>query len=94
MSNELSTIEQRLMRLLDEMVEQQRHRMWVIANRIQPGLSEDDLRDPHSFPQVNTRPEFTFEDGQLAGLISAQVAVQRELGEHARTTTPDNGAAT
>ena len=84
MNPELLAVQQRLMRLLDQMVEQQRTRMWVIANRIAPGLSEDDLRDPHSFPQVNSRPEFTFEDGQLAGLISAQVAILRELGDQAR----------
>lgn len=84
MSDEVRGVEERLMRLLDQMIEQQRRRMWEIANRLHPGLSEDDLRDPHSFPQVNSRPEFTFEDGQLAGLISAQVAVLRELGEQRR----------
>jgi hypothetical protein len=76
----------RLEQLMEEMIVQQRERTTRIAQRIQPNLSEDDLRDPHSFPQVNSRPEFAYEDGLLAGLISAQVALQREVGDHLRSS--------
>jgi hypothetical protein len=77
----------RLEQLMEEMIVQQRERTTRIAQRIQPNLSEDDLRDPHSFPQVNSRPEFAYEDGLLAGLISAQVAVLREIGDHLRNSS-------
>ncbi len=81
---ELMALVDRIDQLLQQMIDQQRHRTTRIAQRIQPDLSEDDLRDPHSFPQVNSRPEFAYEDGILAGLISAQVALLREMGEHVR----------
>jgi len=77
----------RLEQLMEEMIVQQRERTTRIAQRIQPNLSEDDLRDPHSFPQVNSRPEFAYEDGLLAGLISAQVALLREIGDHLRNSS-------
>lgn len=85
---ELLAMVNRLDQLLQQMIDQQRKRTTRIAQRIQPDLSEDDLRDPHSFPQVNSRPEFAYEDGLLAGLISAQVALLREMGEHVRSLQP------
>ena len=88
-SAEIAALVDRIDQLLAEMIGQQRTRAARIAQRIQPNLSEDDLRDPHSFPQVNSRPEFAYEDGLLAGLISAQVAVLREIGEHLRSTSSD-----
>ncbi len=72
---------------MEEMIVQQRERATRIAQRIQPNLSEDDLRDPHSFPQVSSRPEFAYEDGLLAGLISAQVALMREIGDYLRNSS-------
>lgn len=75
---DLETLVNNLDRLMDEMIEQQRAKVVMVANRIQPGLSEDDLRDPHSFPKVNSRPEFSFEDGLLAGLVAARVAMLRD----------------
>lgn len=87
---EIEKLSLRLERLLDEMVAQQRRKAWALANRIQPGLSEDDLRDPHSFPAVSSRPEFAFEDGIVAGLVAAQVAIIRETMEFAREASPDN----
>lgn len=83
-AKELADLSLRVERLFDEMIAQQRRKAWALANRIQPGLSEDDLRDPHSFPAINSRPEFAFEDGMVAGLVAAQVAVCREMMEFAR----------
>ena len=65
--------------LFNQMEEQQRGKTVRIANRFRPDLSEDDLRDPHSFPDVTARPEFAFEDGILAGIISSQQAILTEL---------------
>ncbi len=94
-TRELEELVIRIERLMEEMIEQQRSKVVMIANRIQPGLSDDDLRDPHSFPQVSSRPEFAYEDGLLAGLIAAQVAVMRDGVSFVRKRMEgeNNGAA-
>lgn len=69
----------RLEKLFDGMCEQQRQKLIKIAHKIRPDLSEDDLRDPHSFPEVTSKPHYAFEDGILSGIISAQMAVLSEF---------------
>ncbi len=88
---DLEELVTRLERLMEEMVGQQRRKLVALANRIQPGLSEDDLRDPHSFPQVTGRPEFAYEDGLLAGLIAAQVAMTRDGVDFVRERAEELG---
>ena len=72
-------IEIQLEDLFKQLAEQQRAKTIEVAHRIRPDLSEDDLRDPHSFPEVTHRYEWAFEDGILAGIISSQSAVMCEL---------------
>ncbi|MDX1971408.1 MAG: hypothetical protein SFY68_02645 [Candidatus Sumerlaeia bacterium] len=62
-----------------QMQDQQRYKLVRMAHRVRPDLSEDDLRDPHSFPEVTQRFDYAFEDGILAGIISAQTAALAEL---------------
>ncbi len=89
-TTELEKLVQQLDLLLEEMIDQQRQKVVQTAQRIQPGLSEDDLRDPHSFPQVNSRPEFCFEDGILSGIIAARIAVIRDAVEYVRARNTDS----
>ncbi|MCB2155339.1 hypothetical protein KQI84_10665 [bacterium] len=63
---------------LQQMVEQQRTKTLKVARRIDPRMTEDDVMDPHSFPAISTNPAFAYEDGLLAGLVAAHVAVTRE----------------
>jgi len=76
--------------LMDEMIQMQRTKVARTARRIRPNISEDDLRDPNSFPEVNSRPEFAYEDGILAGLISAQTAVLRDGVEFLKENQADS----
>lgn len=65
--------------LFEVMTEQQRRKLIKIAHAIRPNLSEDDLRDPHSIPDVTNKPHYAFEDGILSGIISAQMAILSEF---------------
>jgi ADP-ribose pyrophosphatase len=49
-----------------------------LARRLRPGLSADDLKQPHDFPELRD-PDFHFADGQVAGLDAAMLAL-RALG--------------
>ncbi|HZP40229.1 MAG TPA: hypothetical protein VFD84_01815 [Candidatus Binatia bacterium] len=73
----------RVERLLAEMVAMQDAKVLALARRIVPHLTPEDLRNPHDFAPLMESAEFNYEDGVLAGLRAAEVAVRaarRESG--------------
>ena len=69
----------RALEVLDELVAYQRRKVLELARRIHPGLTEEDVRNIHDYPDVYGDPIFQFEDGQLAGLVAAQIALKARL---------------
>ena len=72
----------RVMKLLDEMERGQTDKVVALARRLKPGLTAEDIRNPHDFPDLDD-PDWHFEDGQLAGVQSVRFAIRglsRELG--------------
>jgi hypothetical protein len=65
--------------LLDRMIDQQRAKVLKLAREALPHLSAEDVLNPFDFPQLKAHPTFEYEDGILAGLISAQIALRAEL---------------
>lgn len=65
-------------RVLEEMVERQRKKLLHIAREVQPELTPEDIRNPQDFPELANDPLFNYEDGLLAGLLSAQAALRAE----------------
>ena len=61
--------------VLERMISQQRDKVRDVALDILPHLSPDDLQDPHDHPEVSDDAMFNFEDGLLAGLLSARMAL-------------------
>jgi hypothetical protein len=66
-------------RLLEEMVVQQRKRVLTHARRLNDRLTEDDVQQPHDFPELAGSPEWNYEDGILAGYQAAQAAVRAQI---------------
>lgn len=66
-------------RLFTEMIEQQHSKVLQLARRVVPAVTPEDLRNPQDFPQLSRDPVFNYEDGLLAGLRSAHIAVRAEL---------------
>lgn len=64
------------LRRLEEAIAQQRAKVLALALRLDPRLTEDDLLSPQDFPALAGSPAFHFEDGVLAGLISAQALLR------------------
>ena len=69
-------VEEALERLLDEMIEQQRARVLEHARRLNPTLTDDDVQQPHDFPELAGSPEWNYEDGLLAGYQAVQAALR------------------
>lgn len=66
-------------RLLEGMIAQQRQKVLRLAREAVPYLSPDDVLNPHDFPELKAHPTFEYEDGLLAGLLAAQMALRAEL---------------
>lgn len=58
--------------LLEEQIELQKKKLYDLAQKIIPYLTEDDLLQPNDFPQLENHPLFRFEEGFLMGLMSAK----------------------
>src|SRR5262249_24169166 len=76
-------------RLLAEMGTAQDAKVLALARRIVPRLTPEDLRNPHDFLALMESPEFNYEDGVLAGIRAAEMAVRaarrkEEKGARAR----------
>jgi hypothetical protein len=68
-----------LERLLEEMVAQQRARVLARARTLNPRLTDDDVQQPHDFPELAGSPEWQYEDGILAGYQAVQAAMRATL---------------
>jgi hypothetical protein len=69
--------------LLADMGAMQERKVLALARRLVPHLTPEDLRNPHDFAPLVASAEFNYEDGILAGLRSAEIAVRaaRRRGE-------------
>ena len=63
-------------RLLDEMIAQQDAKVRALAHGLAPTLTAEDLLQPPDFAALRQSAEFNFEDGILAGLKAARIALR------------------
>lgn len=84
----------RVFHLLDQMEETQKAKVIDLARRLKPGLTAEDIRNPHDFPDLDD-PDWHFEDGQLTGIQSVRFAMtglQRELLSDGEAHGEEGGA--
>jgi hypothetical protein len=62
---------------LERMIVQQRERCLELARRLHPGLTADDITQPHDYPELAQNWHWNYEDGVLAGLVAAQLTLRR-----------------
>lgn len=67
------------MRILEEMIEMQKRTLLKLGRRIVPTLTPEDMLQPNDYPELESNPEFRYEEGILAGLQSAQAALRADL---------------
>jgi len=61
---------------LEEMVLHQRTKLLALARRLVPNLTPDDILQPQDYPELESNPEFRYEEGILHGLESALAAAR------------------
>jgi len=64
-----------VMSLLTAMEELQSRKVIELARRLRPGLTAEDIRNPHDFPELDDT-DWHFADGQLAGIQSVITALR------------------
>ena len=68
--------------LLRDMEELQLQKVFNLARRLKPGLTLEDMRNPHDFPELGDK-DWHYEDGVLTGIQSVVSAFRalRKRGE-------------
>lgn len=66
--------------LLEQIIQSQRKTLLQCARRIVPYATSDDILQPNDFPELENHPYFRYEEGVLAGLQSAQMAIRAFRG--------------
>lgn len=60
---------------LAAMEELQSGKVIALARRLKPGLTLEDIRNPHDFPELGD-PDWHYEDGVLTGIQSVRTALR------------------
>ena len=66
--------------LVGELEALQRGKVIDLARRLRPGLTLEDVRNPHDFPELDDA-DWQYEDGVLAGIQSVLAAVRARQHE-------------
>jgi hypothetical protein len=66
--------------LLGELEALQRGKVLDLARRLRPGLTLEDVANPHDFPELGD-PDWQYEDGVLAGIQTVVAAVRARRRE-------------
>lgn len=74
--------------LLQRMEDQQRKKVLRLAREAVPNIGPEDVMNPHDFPELKAHPTFEYEDGILAGLVSAKIAMRAEIRQRMKDDGP------
>jgi hypothetical protein len=61
--------------LVGELEELQRRKVLDLARRLRPGLTLEDIANPHDFPELGDS-DWQYADGQLSGIQAVLAAVR------------------
>lgn len=66
--------------LLVDMEALQERKVVDLARRLKPGITADDIKNPHDFPELDD-PDWHYEDGVLTGIQSVRSAIRARMQE-------------
>lgn len=64
--------------LLQELIDQQKQKVYQTARRIVPHITPDDLLQPIDFPELEHHPHFRYEEGILDGMQVVAAALRAQ----------------
>lgn len=66
--------------LVVQLEDLQRRKVFELARRLRPGLTLEDIANPHDFPEL-ADADWQYQDGQLSGVQSVLAAVRARRRE-------------
>lgn len=81
MSEEKKVPWERVQQILAELIDYQQKVVLATGRKIVPMLTTDDVLQPNDFPELEGHPYFRYEEGMLAGLNSAAMALAAARSE-------------
>ena len=75
----INQIRDKIESLFEELVDQQQAKVLATARNLKPGLTAEDVLNPHDYPELMANPIFNYEEGLAAGLMAAQFAVRARI---------------
>jgi hypothetical protein len=73
-------------KLVASMEDHQRMKVFELARRLKPGLTLEDMRNPHDFPELADN-DWHYEDGIMTGIQSVLAAVRAARADTERGDT-------
>lgn len=64
---------------LERLIDSQRRRVAKRAQALVPGCTWEEMMNPDGIPALQSDALFNYEDGQLAGLLSAQISLRANV---------------
>lgn len=61
---------------LESLVEYHKKKLFEFGRRIVPYITPEDILQPNDFPELENHPEFRYQEGVLAGIHEAIVALR------------------
>lgn len=65
--------------LMNELIAAQEKTLFEAGRRIVPTLTMEDMLQPNDFDELEYNPYFRYEEGVLAGLLTAKTAIMTEI---------------
>lgn len=64
--------------LLTELELGQRKQLMALGRRLVPTLTDEDILQPNDYPELENNPHFRYEEGVLAGIQTAHMAIRAQ----------------
>lgn len=74
-------MEDKIQKLLQELVEGQNKKLYQMGRDIIPYLTPEDLLQPNDYPTLENNPLFRYEEGVLEGIKTVDMALKALLKE-------------
>lgn len=81
-----------MIELIDELILQQRKKIFRVAQRIVPQITEEDLLQPNDFPELELHPHFRHEEGILDGMMMVRMAILASQNNETYRKYKSNGS--
>jgi hypothetical protein len=72
------TLSKEIDEILEGLIRLQRKKLFQLAEELGVRVTSEDILNPHDFPELLKSARFNYEDGLLAGLLSAQMALRQK----------------